>query len=810
MEEQYWNELSSAINIYLESVGIYVELDEMSPEEIKSFFENPPDGVDLEELNSVVQATTILHGSESVGTGIHTMAIVDGPSVLAFMGFAKKAISKGKGFVDDVFDFFKRTDEQEAITGNKPFDYDSLSQADKDMYDALVEMGENPSDWGFAGEDFVIVDEAGVPKVPADEAVMGEAPEFDIDTPLKRDPVTGEVIDVARVGDDYDYVQGDKPHVEVPEGGPVPGQPVPETGQMPGMGTTAAAVIGAEATGLMPSIGESVEGALTGPYDPDDTEPDPISDSTTNIYENLFLENNDRPKAIVKDIYFGTLNEQQAFDKLTNWVNNASVETTLVADGQPLINALMQQGDVLGDMNILKTGSPQGRHVIFNYLMQNWEKIPDLKQQIEGQFSGGGATPEQAIDYYIDNMARRSSHFIVTQDNETLDGTEQIVITASFDGTPLGDVVSLNDLMSGGKLGSFNLARILDNGTTTPEQIELWQQQLFAWGYLERPPAVWGVSDQATANAINKWHVEIFNEGLVLAESGQQISPDGSPLADAVQNNAIKARLQGMRAAGTPESIMRQDITDNAFSRIQQYLTNTGRVIPEGSRHIIEKGIQKVLNDMNPSMLEGAVGQGGNQAERALAEAFFKDYYGSEDWGSYLKFGNNNNDKDYFNYALKSGALSPQEMLELEHQQINPQDYRRTHGENDFEKEKDVAVATFLGYLQQNGVPGGSLQNASIQAVASAIDTYMHTAGASRYRDNPLSSQDTLMMAARVKDKLKAMTFDNNIGVVGAATEAGIDELDLEGGVAGYQYRQLVNNLDSITPGPQGLVTRNV
>ena len=66
------------------------------------------------------------------------------------------------------------------------------------------------------------------------------------------------------------------------------------------------------------------------------------------------------------------------------------------------------------------------------------------------------------------------------------------------------------------------------------------------------------------------------------------------------------------------------------------------------------------------------------------------------------------------------------------------------------------------------------------------------------------------MMAARVKDKLKAMTFDNNIGVVGAATEAGIDELDLEGGVAGYQYRQLVNNLDSITPGPQGLVTRNV
>ena len=35
MEEQYWNELSSAVDTYLKSVGIHVELDEMSPEEIK-------------------------------------------------------------------------------------------------------------------------------------------------------------------------------------------------------------------------------------------------------------------------------------------------------------------------------------------------------------------------------------------------------------------------------------------------------------------------------------------------------------------------------------------------------------------------------------------------------------------------------------------------------------------------------------------------------------------------------------------------------------------------------------------------------
>ena len=176
-----------------------------------------------------------------------------------------------------------------------------------------------------------------------------------------------------------------------------------------------------------------------------------------------------------------------------------------------------------------------------------------------------------------------------------------------------------------------------------------------------------------------------------------------------MQNNAIKTRLQGMREAGTPESLMRQEVTDDAFTRIQQYLNNTGRMVPQGARKVLEKGIEKVLNEMNPSVLEDAFGQGGNQAQRALAETFFKEYYGTEDWGSQLKFGNSDNDKDYFNYALKSGALSPQELTQLENELVRPQDYRRLHGNQNFEKEKDVAVATFLGYLHEKGVPGQSL-----------------------------------------------------------------------------------------------------
>ncbi len=815
--EQYDAELLKAINAYLESVGVYVDLNGMTQAERQAFFRNPPEGVNQDELETIVQSTLLIHGTEDIPLEYQEMAVIDPIGALGFLGIGKIAKSIKKG-IDEVFDFFRKKDD-EIIQGGKAFDPKSLSPEDRELYDALLDMGENPADWGFAGEEFVIVDEAGVPKVKADEAIIGDAPEFDIDTPLKTDPDTGKSVDIVKPDEDFDYVQGSKPNVEVPEGGPVPGTPKDEFGTVGPAGAATMAIAG-EATGVIPSIGGAIDTLLTGGEDDEFTlasaEDSQIFNQETTQYAELFPhEGMDKAKGILKEIYFESLSEQQAFDKLTNWISNTTINTPLVANGQPLLNALMEKGGSLANANFLNIKSAEGKYVVKNYLLQNWRQIPELAQQIEGQFAGGGITPEQAIDYYIDTMAQRSEYFLILQDNADLgsDGlptNEVIAIVPSYDGTPFGEIVSLNDLMSGGKLGSFNISRLLDNGTTTPEQIELWQQQLFAWGFLQKPPPVWGVSDQETANAMNAWHVQVFNEGLKLANNGQQLSPDGSPLADAVQNNAIKTRLQGMREAGTPESLMRQEVTDDAFTRIQQYLNNTGRMVPQGARKVLEKGIEKVLNEMNPSVLEDAFGQGGNQAQRALAETFFKEYYGTEDWGSQLKFGNSDNDKDYFNYALKSGALSPQELTQLENELVRPQDYRRLHGNQNFEKEKDVAVATFLGYLQEKGVPGQSLENASIQAIASAIDTYMHTAGASRYRDNPLSSQDTLMMAARVKEQLRTMIFDDNVGIKDAAYRAGIDQFGLEGGVAGYQYRELVNRLDQITPGPQGLVTRNV
>ena len=76
------------------------------------------------------------------------------------------------------------------------------------------------------------------------------------------------------------------------------------------------------------------------------------------------------------------------------------------------------------------------------------------------QVLAGVPTLDQAIDAYIEKMAKQSPYFIVAQDLNkiTVDGQTEdqmsfIGITASFDGTSFHTVQSLNDLFSGGKIG---------------------------------------------------------------------------------------------------------------------------------------------------------------------------------------------------------------------------------------------------------------------------------------------------------------------------------------------------------------------
>ena len=86
----------------------------------------------------------------------------------------------------------------------------------------------------------------------------------------------------------------------------------------------------------------------------------------------------------------------------------------------------------------------------------------------------------------------------------------------------------------------------------------------------------------------------------------------------------------------------------------------------------------------------------------------------------------------------------------------------------------------------------------------------MHTTGASQYRMNPLSEQDLLVMAHNVQNSMNKKVFDNNSPLAQSVARSGIQEMGLEGGTAGYEYRQLVDALNSIRPGPQGLGVRNV
>ena len=121
-------------------------------------------------------------------------------------------------------------------------------------------------------------------------------------------------------------------------------------------------------------------------------------------------------------------------------------------------------------------------------------------------------------------------------------------------------------------------------------------------------PNSWGIADEQTLSGINKWHTMVINEGL-FKRQGKDISEDGSPLADSVQNQAVLRQMGQLGQAGTRDSIIRQSVIEQAASEVEQYLNNTGRILPAGSQQMLNNGLKTVLNNMSTGTQERAFGQ---------------------------------------------------------------------------------------------------------------------------------------------------------------------------------------------------------
>ena len=542
------------------------------------------------------------------------------------------------------------------------------------------------------------------------------------------------------------------------------------------------------------------------------------ADSATDVATNLAEEN-----SLLRAIFYQDMSDTAVFDKLTNWVTGQAI--MLVANGQSLYNALVQHENVLGDMELYHLGNEDHYEEVKNYFMTNWENVPAIANKVRAapdprrQGGGQGMTSDTStnlddvVDAHIAEIMATSPHMLIMPSDA--DGG-RIGVIPTFDGTMHGTISSLNDITSGGRIGPMQFMTMLEGAR--PEQLVRWQQELYSWGYLERPPEVWGqlVPDHTgippTLAAAQTWQVELFNTASYLRQNNISITPDGTPRADRLMDVTLGRRAAFVRDKTTTVNTLRQRVVDQVQDRLTNYLTSTGQFLPQGAIAQLQDGVQRELDQMNPSRYERLFGQGGSPRERLLAENLLKEFYdGSEDWQNMLVLGDGRNEK-FYDYAQMVGAVSEQERMQLEAGGVS----RGTWGPrlsndpniNVRDAETDVAVAAMLKFIGDESGSRGFAEM-TVDDLVNGLGVYLHTIGQSRGMTRNYTQRDLIEMATRALNMSQEQYVKRDTALPSDIAHRYIESEGIGGGVAGYKYREIVNELDRISRSPGYLRTPN-
>jgi hypothetical protein len=74
----------------------------------------------------------------------------------------------------------------------------------------------------------------------------------------------------------------------------------------------------------------------------------------------------------------------------------------------------------------------------------------------------------------------------------------------------------------------------------------------------------------------------------------------------------------------------------------------------------------------------------------------------------------------------------------------------------------------------------------------------MNTVGAQQGLDNPISEQELTTLAQNAITGARGGRFQQDDQMITDVATGGVDQMGLRGGVSGYQFKDLVNQLDSI------------
>ena len=468
---------------------------------------------------------------------------------------------------------------------------------------------------------------------------------------------------------------------------------------------------------------------------------------------------------------------------------------------------------------------------VFGELMRQFGGYGDgttLLVDVDEAFGSGSAADilggalSAAIAAYGAELIKTNQSMMVGPSLEEEGG--MVGFITSFDGTPYGDITSVNDLFSGGRIGPMDayhyMRQLWDNTKNSSGYsaiIEQIQQELFAWGVLDPTegfewgkldvPGMAGMADR-TVDALQMFQVDIINEALKVPEG--ELAPDATAYID----NVLQRLISRTVTTGDNQMNRARDLEADVIKRVSQKIqdrisSNPNRLINEQGINELEATIQEMISELGSQDREEFFGRGGGVLERQLVDSLMTEFYGDSNWGSQIFFGGKNTDDAFLQYASRVGALSAREEELLGRGAGKLQDFRKNWDPNDVgalqAAEQDVVTSNLLKFIANHTTGDHILDDPD--ALRKGMITFAHTIGQRTAAERGYSDTDYGRMVDNAIRAASGSPVESPL--VATLDDRLAQSMDLVGG-GGPDFRRLMDSVNNRRKSLNTLRVRNV